>query len=347
MDFLYKTQTLLQAIVSMPKVHTFLRDTFFPKNETFVTEEVLVDYKKGKRRMAPFVAPRVGGITISRDGYKTEKIKAPRVAPQRIMTIDDISHRFAGEGVFSTKTPAQRQYELLAQDLKELSESIDRREELIAAQVLFEGKAILDGYIDDKLTEKVAQEINFDFTQVKTLSGTDKWSDNSSDIYNDLTVWRKEIIKNSGIAPNILILGEEVLPVFLNDPQIKDMFDKLNINLGTITPSIISDAITFIGKLPGLGLEIYTYDEYYEDETTGDLKSLVPAKKVLMGRVGEGSFAYGAVTQLEKSQFVTYEGRLVPKQWADEQNEAVMLRLTSRPVPKPADINSWLVANVL
>lgn len=343
---LYKTQTLLQAVVNMPKTHTFLRDTFFPKNETFVTEDVLIDYKKGKRRVAPFVAPRVGGITIARDGFKTERIKAPRVAPQRIMTVDDISNRQAGENLFSAKTPAQRQAELLANDLQELGDSIDRREELTAAQVLFEGKAILDGYIDDKLTLKVDQEIDFDFSQVETLSGTNKWSESTAAIYTDLTKWRKEIIKNSGVSPDTVILGEDVLPVFLSNPVIKEMFDKLNINLGSITPSIVSDAVTFIGKLPGLGLEIYTYDEYYEDEN-GELKSLVPATKVLMAKKGGGGFAYGAVTQLEKGQFNTYEGRQVPKQWADEQNEAVMLRLTSRPVPKPDDVNSWLVANVL
>lgn len=346
MDFLYKTKTLLQAVVNMPKTHTFLRDTFFPKNETFVTEEVLIDYKKGKRRVAPFVAPRVGGITISRDGFKTERIKAPRVAPQRVMTVDDISARQVGENVFSTKTPAQRQAELLATDLKELGESIDRREELTSAQVLFEGRAVLDGYIDDKLSEKIEQEIDFDFTQVKTLSGADLWSNVDADVYGDLAEWRKEIIKNSGISPDVVILGEEVLPSFLNNVKIKEMFDKLNINLGAITPSIVDDAVTFIGKLPGLGLEIYTYDEYYEDEA-GELQPMVPAKKVLMAKTGGGGFAYGAVTQLEKGQFYTYEGRQVPKQWADEQNEAVMLRLTSRPVPKPDDVNSWLVANVL
>lgn len=342
---LYKTYTLLQAIVSMPKLNTFLRDTFFPKNETFVTEEVLIDYKKGKRRMAPFVAPRVGGVTIARDGFKTERLKAPRLAPQRAMTIDDVSSRMIGENIFSTKTPAQRQTALLATDLQELGESIDRREEWMSAQVLFTGKCDLSGYADDKLTEKVDQEIDYDFTQKETLSGTDLWTEPNSNPYEYLSESRKEIIKNSGVSPDIVIMGEKAAEAFVNHSIIKEMFDKLNISLGKIEPTLKSEAITFIGKLPGLGLEIYTYDEYYEDDNE-NLVPLVPVNDILMGRTKQGGFAYGAITQLEDKRFNTYEGRLVPKQWADAANETIMLRLSSRPVPKPADVNSWKIATV-
>lgn len=348
MNYLYKTQTLLQAIISMPKTHTFLRDTFFPKPETFVTEEVLIDYKKGKRRMAPFVAPRVGGITIKRDGYKTERIKAPRLAPQRAMTIDDISVRSIGENVYSTKTPAQRQRELLATDLQELGESIDRREEWMAAQVLFKGSVDLSGYADDKRTEKVEQHIDYDFDQIEILSGTDLWTNAESNPYDYLSDCRKQIIKNSGISPNIVLLGEKAYKEFINHPAIQKLFDKLNINLGLIQPTVQSDAVTFVGKLPGLGLEIYTYDDYYEDEEDGTLKPYVPTNSMLMGRTALGGFAYGAITQMEDGdKFATYEGRLIPKTWSDRENEAFMVRVSARPVPKPADVNSWLVATVV
>lgn len=346
---LYKTHTLLKAVESMPKVHAFLRDTFFPKanDETFVTEDVLVDFKKGKRKMAPFVAPRVGGVTLTREGFKTERLTAPRLAPQRAMTIDDVSNRMSGESLVSTQTPAQRQKKLLATDLKELGESIDRREEWMAAQVLFNGSVDLSGYTGDKDDAKVEQHIDYGFDQDVVLSGTDLWTDADSDPYNDLKDWRKTVIKNSGVAPDTVILGEDAYKAFINHPKIIAMMDKININLGFIEPSVKSDAVTFVAKLPGLGLEIYTYDEYYEDEN-GDLQSHVPADKVLLAKRASGGFAYGAITQMEAGkQFVTYEGGRVPKTWADENNEVFMVKLSSRPVPKPGDVNGWLVATVL
>lgn len=343
---LYSTISLLKAVQTMPKVHTFLTDTFFPTPETFLTEEVLLDIKKGKRKLAPFVAPRVGGVTLQRDGFRTEKFKAPRLAPQRPITIDDISSRLAGESLVSTQTPQQRQQKLLATDLIDLNDAIVRRKEWMAAQVLFNGKVVLQGYADANGDKTIEQEIDYDFTQTETLSGTDLWTNAASDPYDDLSVWRKKVLKETGLAPNIAILGEEAASALLNHEGFLKKFDRHSASFGKIEPSVQSDAITFLGKLPGLGLELYTYDDWYLDEA-GDEHPYVPAKKVLLARKGMGGFAYGAITQLEGQKFVTYEAETVPKTWADEQNETFMARLSSRPVPKPNDVNGWFVAQVI
>lgn len=345
---IYQTQTLLKAVQSMPKANTFLVETFFPGFETFLTEEVLLDVKKGKRKMAPFVAPRVGGVTIAREGYKTEKIRAPRLAPQRAMTRDDITARLIGESIVSNLSPQQRQVRLLASDLEELQDSITRREEWLAAQVLLEGKAVLKGYADQNGDLTIEQVIDFEFSQTETLAGTDLWSNAGSDPYNDLSTWRKQIIKECGFAPTVAILGESAYQALMNHDKFMDKFNKINSNFGSIEPTVKNEAVTFVGKIPGLGLELYTYDDWYLDED-GTEYPFIPADKVVLAVAKKGGFAYGAITQIDpKSQnFVTYEGKVVPKQWADTDNETVMLRLSSRPVPKPFDVNSWLVATVV
>ena len=65
--------------------------------ETFVTEKVDVDIKKGKRKMAPFVARRLGGITVDRGGFSTETYTTPYIAPQRAITAYDIMNRVWGK----------------------------------------------------------------------------------------------------------------------------------------------------------------------------------------------------------------------------------------------------------
>ncbi|WP_200859513.1 major capsid protein, partial [Ruminiclostridium papyrosolvens] len=50
---LYKTTTMLQAIEKTMPLRKFFTRTFFPGVNTFVTENVIFDYKKGKRPMAP------------------------------------------------------------------------------------------------------------------------------------------------------------------------------------------------------------------------------------------------------------------------------------------------------
>lgn len=342
---IHKTHTLLKAIEAMPKINTFLRDTFFPGTETFPTEEVLVDIRKGKRKMAPFVAPRVSGVTITREGFKTMKYTAPRMAPQRPITVDDISKRSLGEDVFSTKTPAQRQNELLAKDSMELSETIDRREEWMAAKTLLDGKVILKGYADRTDKNYIEQELDYDFENLVTLSGTDLWTDTNADIVQTLRDARKLCIKKSGTAPDTMILGANAYKAFINSPGIQKAMDLANMRTGIIEPSLVNDAITYVGKLPEIG-EIYTYDDWYIDDE-GVEQPYIEPDKVLYAKKSFGGFAYGAITQLEDKSFKTYEGSKVPRMWADQVEEQIMYRLSSRPIPKPGDINSWVVLEVI
>ncbi|MGG3448637.1 major capsid protein [Domibacillus aminovorans] len=342
---IYNTISLLKATQQIPPVRTFLKDTFFPKFETFVTEEVLLDVRKGNQKMAPFVAPRVGGVTVERDGFQTVKYKAPKIAPQRPLTIDDISSRGFGEDIVSLKTPEQRQGELIARDLQEYEDMITRREEWMASQILFYGSAILKGYTDSNNKNFVEQELDYNFTNTETLLGSDIWGA-GGDIYSQLDQWRLDLIKKTGVGPSAAILGRDALAEFQEDTAMRAKMDIRNMNFGEIKPIVNADGTTFIGRLPGLGLDLYTYDAWYQDDD-GTLKPYVPADRILLGRPGLGGFAYGAITQMEKERFKTYEGKRVPKMWADTENEAIMTRMTSRPVPKPDDVDSWYVAKVL
>ncbi len=56
---IYETRTMLQAIEMMKPVRTFLKDTFFSNVQTHPTEHFDVDYYKGRRKMAPFVSPKL------------------------------------------------------------------------------------------------------------------------------------------------------------------------------------------------------------------------------------------------------------------------------------------------
>ncbi|NFI57369.1 major capsid protein [Clostridium botulinum] len=344
---LYDTKTMLQAIEQKKPVFTFLRDTFFSEIETLLTEKAEVDVKKGKRKLAPFVAPRVGGIILDRDGFNTDTITTPKIAPERVITIDDINKRTMGENVYSTRTPDERARIMLANDLVELDEAITRREEWMCSKILTEGS--LDIEVDG-----AEYKVDYNFTNLITLKAAEKWTmenylkaDNTKvNPYKDLEKWRKSIIKSSGMTPNICILADDVVDAFIESPDIQKMLDIQRLNIGVIEPSYKGQGVTFIGKLPGLGLELYSYTEYYLDEKENDTP-IIPSGKVLMGSTGMGKRYYGAVTQKENGAWSTYEGIRVPKYMSDDKNEIDKLRLTSRPLPAPKDADSWLVATVL
>jgi len=346
---LYKTTTMLQAIEKTMPLRKFFTRTFFPGVNTFVTENVIFDYKKGKRPMAPFVAPRVGGITVARDGYQTKEYKAPKIAPQRILTVDDLMTRGMGENVFSQRTPAQRQAEMLAKDLSELEDMNARRIEWMARELLLGRPIVVKGYIDKLDSQYVEDEINFGFDNKLILAGANKWSDegSASKKYGNLRDWRLDVIRKSGIAPTMAIFGQSAWDAFRKDPEIDNMLKQQNATLALMNPSVIDEALTFCGRLPGLGLELYTYDDWFIDDN-GTEQSYIPADHVILCRPNLGSFSFGAVTQMEADgQFHTYEGTRIPKSWADQNSDTRMIRLSTRPIPIPDDVDGWFVAQVL
>ena len=73
---------------------------------------------------------------------------------------------------------------------------------------------------------------------------------------------------------------------------------------------------------------------------------MIPDGAVLIGSRGMNKRYYGGVTQMENKEFVTYEGTRIPKVWSDEKNEIKMVRMTSRPLPSPDDVDAWWVSYV-
>jgi len=343
---IYETRTMMAAIEKMMPARTFFRDTFFPAAETYVTEKVDVDFKKGKRKMAPFVAPRVGGVTMDRQGYVTKTYTPPRIAPQRVLTKDDLATRAMGETLYSKTTPEQRAAQLLGKDLAELDEYITRREEWMCREILINGKVTMKGYVDDTATKTIDETVDFNLTNKEILTGAAKWDSETADPFGDLKRWRLAVIQSSGRAPNVCIMASDVAEIFIKNAQIQALFDKKSIQVGNIEPTIKDDAVTFIGKITALGLEVYSYDEWFLDDD-GDEQPMMPEKTLLLARTGMGKRIYGAVTQMDESgNFVTIEGERVPKVWADVNNDAKMIRLSSRPLPVPEDVDDWFVAVV-
>lgn len=98
-DFL-TTVNLLQVVQGLDRPASFLRDRYFPTNaatDIFSTNKVLAEYRDGSKKLAPFVAPRVGGVTMTRKGFEMVEYEPPKVAPRRVMTLDDLDRRGFGE----------------------------------------------------------------------------------------------------------------------------------------------------------------------------------------------------------------------------------------------------------
>lgn len=345
---IYDPRTMGRLIERMPKVHTFIKDTFFKNTETFDTVKIDVDFKKGKRQLAPFVHKKVGGVTIDNEGYQTNTYEPPLVAPNKITTVDDILKRTPGESLYNGKTPNERAVEKLQRDFAELDEMITRREEWMCATALFTGKIP----ILDKKGKSLQAEIDFNFTNKETLSGQNTWDKKQGGKLKQLKDWRQKVQKTGFVNCNICLMGSLALDAFLTDEEVQKMLDVKRYDLAAITPRELPNGATYVGTLPGLGMDIYTYGEWYLDDWTAapEEKPLLPDNAVvLLSTEANYSMYYGGVgiADEEGKTLAVVEGARVPEQWVERNPARRFVQINSAPIPVPHEVDSWLVATVI
>ena len=345
---IYDPRTMGKVISRMAPVRTFFKSTFFRNVETFVTETVDVDYKKGNRKLAPFVHRRIGGKTVPNTGYETKIYTPPLIAPDKVTSVDNLLKRQAGENPFSGRTPAERAVVKVAADFHELDEMITRREEWMCAQVIFTGSIPVIG-------EGIEETISFDFTNNETITtAAKKWNNAGSDPIADLKRWRKIVQKNGFVNCDICIMADDVAEAFVNHEKVRKLLDTRGYDLATIKPRELPNGVTYVGTIHGEGLDIYTYSEWFLDDWTDPSapkqKPLVPdGELALLSTAAEYSMYYGATTLIDKKteEFYTVEGARVPDSWAERKPARRFLQLNSNPLPVPHEVDSWFVAKVL
>lgn len=345
---IYNPRTMGRIVERLPQERTFLRDTFFRNEEIFTTEKVDVDYVKGNRKVAPIVSRLVGGKIVPNTGYETKSYKPPLVAPEVITTVDDILKRLPGESLVSKITPEQRAVQKMAKDFVMLEGQIVRREELMCAQALFTGKIELIG-------DGVNEQLDFGFENTEKLAGQKKWTDQEhSDPIKDIERWRKEVQKKGFVNCDVAIMGSDAKDAFINHPKVKELLDVRNYNLATIKPKELPNGATYIGSINGLGMDIYTYNEWYLDDwtdpNTPTTKPLVPDNAVgLLSTAANYSMYYGAITLVDDKtkDFRTVAEKYVPDTYVERRPVRRFLNLSSAPLAVPHEIDSWYVGEVV
>lgn len=347
----YDTHNLLMAVEQMTPPTSFLRDRYFPTNaatDIFSTNDVLIEYKDGSKRVAPFVAPRKGGVTILRSGYEMQRFEPPFIAPRRMLTIDDLKKRGFGEALYSQLTPEQRQRTILLNDARELSEMITRREEMMAAEVMQTNACVMKHIADDVdvTDDKHIQFYTGDNDAIYTTSGN--WGADYAGVGADIGAMARMLTKR-GLAASELVVGADAADAILGNAQIQKLLDLKNYEAGRIDPKTLPNGATHIATLNVKGrlIDVICYDEEYTEGST--TKAYIDPKNVILTAPGAGRTLYGAVSQVEQKdgEFHTYTGKRVPKYLSNAEGNTRTLTLTSCPLLIPNNKSPFIVAKVL
>lgn len=336
----YEPRTLRGVIKKVHPVRTFFKSRFFNETVTFPTTTVSFEFYENKGRLAPFANPRLASTPINRDGYEVKTYETPYISPSRVITNDTLAQKLLGEmPINSGVTPAERAAKIAANDLSELLDAIARREEYMCARVK------QDGVLQIK-APGINDKADFNFRNIEVTDSSNKWTA-SYDIIAKLRE-KADILRKSGISPNMLILGTDAAATFMDNNKILKLLDIRRVDVGEIKPEQLENGVEYLGRLamPGLFIDIYSYNEFYYDEETGQSLPYLDTNCAILQNSRESNYMlHGAVTYInpKSGEYVTEMNEFVPMTWSEINPPVKHISVTSRPLPMPVDITSWYV----
>lgn len=326
---------------------SFFRDRYFPTGagDIFGTNKVLVEYKDGDRRMAPFVVEGAGDTPIDRGGYFVMEFAPPMLAPSRLLTQDDLKRRGFGEAVLSTSTPAERARALQMKDLIELDARIARREEWMCSQVMINNAVDLVEYADNQVVG-IPRRLQF-YDQATTHAFTPQvqWDAAGGDLMGDVQAMC-DLLMERGLPATDLVIGGEVANFIRDNATIQGLLDNRRYELGNIKPQEMYPGVAWMGQLNfgGYILDVWVARETYVADN-GLSALYFPTDAAMVTAPSCGRLLYGAVTQIEPDrEFHTFTGKRVPKYVVNEDKDVRKLRLAAKPLAAPANMSPFIYA---
>lgn len=343
-----KTADLLAAYKQERPVTTFLKDRYFADGTNFATDEVLVEYKKGRRVLAPFVSPQINGKVMKRQGYTCKAFEPAMIQPKRVLTLDSLKKKGFGEAYYNQLTPAERAMQMTIDDLNELRDMIDLRKEQMASEVLQKNSLTMNYYTDDNDLKEVKNIAFYENINPAAVSITNKWNTAAADILADIKAMCVSL-QHEGLAAREVIVGGDVAAVLTNNEKIQKLLDIRRYEMGNWEPEELYEDVTLLGELNCYGkkVKIIEYLGSYEDEATGNDVDFIDSKSVIVTAPGCGVTNYGAITQIDYGQadFTTYVEKEVPLYEVKDQSRGVILK--SAPLLQPKNLSPFRVAKVL
>lgn len=344
----FDTYVMAGMVEEIVPATRFFADRYFPTaaEDIFDADEVLIEYRDGDRKLAPFVVPRAGDMPISRRGFELKQFSPPSIIPSRLMTLDDLRKRGFGEALYAMSTPAMRARTLQMQDLTDLNHRISRREEWMAVQTLLNNGFSGVSYIDDQVSGEPFDLFYYDTSGSNPAKYTisTEWDDDG-DFFGDVAAMCDNLSQR-GLPAEDLILGTTTWAKVKKLTEVADYLDNRRMDFGELRPTIKYPGVTWCGRLnfDGFELDVWVVREKYVDES-GVTQSFFPEKGALVTAPNCGHTMYGRVDFMNSAdQFESLAATRVPELIADRDKKIRKLRITSRPITAPKHKAPWIYA---
>ena len=346
---LFSTAVMLKAVEQMPRIYTFLSDTFSQDGENCEDENAMYDYRRGNETgLAPFVVPGTGGVAINREGYEMRQIKFSTLAPERVLTLEDVSTRQFGEAVLGAKTPEQRSKEVVARDLKQLRAMVQNSRNWMVREVLLNGKLEIRRYTKEGREKEPSMIADFGFQNYYTPATA--WDQPGAKIHYDMEKAFDIVYDGLGDV-DIMVMGAGVFEAMMANSDFCKTLDMDRVYMDEIRTKYQGQGVRYRGTNSD-GVKMVSYNGHFLDFDRKQ-KAHIPAGWILMGSSSNKPLKvpHGPISEFigqdETASLKTYIKKEVPFRKGGASTDSITTRLVSRPSVVPDNVGAWCIMKVL
>lgn len=331
------TSELMGVLRNFPPVSSFWLDRYFRRAHFSQSEWVQFEEVSKGRRLAPLVAPNVQGQPMLQRAESIRAVKPAYLKPKDAVDPNRLIKRRAGESLGGSMTLQEREDAIVADILADHDEMIRRRWEKMACDAAKDGAVVLEG--ENYPSRTVS--FNRKAANTITLSGAARWGESGANIFPSLRSYARNIFK-SGTSVQDLVMGVDAADLFFADPDVKEALETRRGSKTTLELYNVSGSpVTYNGTLEG-GLNLFTYNDVYEDNDGNEVPFIDPLDAIFMGDI-DGVRAFGAIMD-RKAGWASQA--VFPKMWEQDDPSGLFLMTQSAPIMVPVRTNASMRVRV-
>lgn len=348
------TKHLIDMYMEEAEAPMFLSGHFqSPPRNFHTSEKVEIDVVRDDEDVAIVISDLSTGARLNESTLYTNKGFTPPIFDEKgAVKAYDLIKRQPGVDPFQDPNYALNALAEAVKIFRRLERKIRRSIELMSSQVLQTGVLTLT---DAAGTELYGLDFAAKATHFPTV--TVAWSSVSTATpLADLESLAAVVRRDGKKKPNRLVFGTSAFRYFKQNADVIAALDNRSMQLGSIAPEVRGEGATFQGWvwIGHYRFEMWTYDGFYRDPSTGAHKPYVADDAVIMlSEGGRLDLSYGAIPMigerdpralpfLPPRMSSSERGLdLTTNAWVTEDNKQLMVSAGTRPLTIPTAIDTF------
>lgn len=334
----FDSRLLTGVVVKRPPKPQLITQLFFKPQPPQPTDKFELHVQAVQRQIVPLVSDVEGASVVQGRSGEAVLAKAPRIRLKRPFKAVEILRNLVGMTPYDlTANPVEMS---IAEQMQDFRDDIEYTIEFMCAQLATQGKLTMRDKVDGQT--RVIYELDLlrsaEHSVDISSASARKWNGSSAKIRKDITEWSQMIATATGQGATDLVLGSNVVDLFLDHSDVKDKLDNRRMDIGQLTFSVHT-----LHKGTWNGVNIWEYP-YKITDRVGESIPLIAPDSILLGTREAGQvIEYGLPLDRQCTGPTSY----FSKTYDEDDPSQTWVLVESRPLPWTRNPDAFVYAKVL